>query len=435
MAKHFIKTDQDATVKIDEIGSEWVIAKGASLTATLGLYNYMINDVDLKVAGRITGGGTGIMGNGATPNTGPKNFAIDIEKSGRVSGALYGISVDGDGTSIDNDGVIACEWDSAIDLSGNDVSVANHGKITCLKGNALSVSGAGFNIENDGLMKVSGLYSAVSIIGIGPGSFTNGAEGSIIGGLKYYSSNQAMTLSNQGRITASEADGIAVQLGGGDDIFFNKGRIEGTVDMSGGDDTVNVTRGKLFGAAILGGEGDDTFYIGKSHVFIAEYDQGGHDTIKTARSYTLGDGDGNYIEKLQALGHADIDLKGSLYRDTTLIGNDGDNTLTGGGGDDFLVGGKGADALYGNTGADSFSFFQGDGADEVFNFEQGQDLICLNLFSDIKKFDDLTGRISLSADGDDTIIDLGSGNQVVLVDFDEMLKAADFKIIGDIVFP
>lgn len=428
MAKHIIKTDQADMITIDEIGSHWVLAKGAYLSGLVGFYNQAIDNVSLKVAGEIDGG-TGISGSG------PKDFAVDIESTGRISGILYGITIDGQATSINNDGVVASEWNSAIDLTGTDMVLTNQGKISCTNGNALSFSGSGFDIRNDGLMKTSSLTAAVSIVGNAPGSFSNGAEGSIVGGLKYNSFDQPITLSNQGRIVASEADGIAVRLGGGDDVFVNKGRIEGDVDMGGGDDTVNVARGKLFGAAVLGGDGDDTFFVGKNHVYIAEYDQGGFDTIKTTRTYVLADGGSNAIEKLQAVGHADIDLTGSLYNDTSLFGNDGNNVLTGGGDDDYLYGGKGADALYGNGGNDSFTFFQGDGADEIFYFDQGYDLIRLNLFAEIKTFDDLADRISLSADGEDTIIDLGSGDRVVLVDFDEALKATDFKIVGEIVLP
>lgn len=434
MAKHTIKTDQETPVIINEADSHWIIAKGANLSSYYGIHNYMVDDVKVTVAGSISGGGTGVLGDGISDSLGPNSFSFDIQKGGLVEGSDRAFDITGDDTSIANNGIIRSD-EAAIEVHGNGFTLNNHGKILATTWNAVGLQGADFNIENHGLIKTGGLYAAVAISATSGGEFINGADGTIIGGVKLYGAAEDVTSINAGRITATKMDGMAVQFGGADDAFTNTGVIEGTIDMGGGDDVVNLTRGKLGGSMVLGGEGDDTFVIGKSRPFIAEYEQGGTDTIKTSKSYTLAYGETNFIEKIQAIGKSDINLTGSTNYDNTLIGNNGKNILTGGNFDDVLVGGKGDDILRAFGGEDSFSFFEGDGSDRIFSFQKGHDTIRLNLFDDFKDFDDLDGRISLSADGDDTIIDLGGGDRIRLVDFDETLDASDFKIIGDIVFP
>jgi Ca2+-binding RTX toxin-like protein len=434
MAKHIIKTDQELTVNISAADSRLIIARGANLAGIEGLYNYMVDDAKVTVAGSISGGGKGIVGSGYNDNVGPNRFSIDVQKTGLVEGVMRAFAIVGNDTSIVNDGLIRSEQ-GAIEIHGNGFTLENHGKILGGTANAIGVAGADFSIENHGLIKTAGLYAAVGVTPFAAGEFINGADGTVIGGVKLLSFAEGVTGANAGRITATKSDGIAVEFGSADDVFTNTGRIEGMIQMGDGDDTVNLTRGKLGGSIVLGGDGDDTFVIGKSRPIIAEYEQGGNDTIKTSKSYTLAYGDSNFIEKLQAIGKDNVDLTGSSTDDNTLIGNDGNNVLTGGTGDDLLAGGKGADTLKAYMGEDSFSFFEGDGSDRILGFHKGHDTIRLNLFEEFKDFDDLDGRISLSADGEDTIIDLGNGDRVRLVDFHQTLEASDFQIIGDLVFP
>ena len=77
------------------------------------------------------------------------------------------------------------------------------------------------------------------------------------------------------------------------------------------------------------------------------------------------------LSNARLLGVADLDLSGS-DADNELVGNAGDNTILAGGGSDMMTGG---------SGSDTFVLTPGDGANEVVDFEDGQDLIDLTAFS------------------------------------------------------
>lgn len=64
--------------------------------------------------------------------------------------------------------------------------------------------------------------------------------------------------------------------------------------------------------------------------------------------------------------------------DDLLRGNDGDDVLLdGGAGEDLLDGGAGNDGLFGGADADQFLLRAGDGADTIFDFEDGIDSLLL----------------------------------------------------------
>ena len=104
----------------------------------------------------------------------------------------------------------------------------------------------------------------------------------------------------------------------------------------------------------------------------------------------------------------------------------GDDTINGHGGDDTLVGGAGDDTLTGGAGADAFVFGADHGSDTITDFDPNEDIIRLTELTGITGFDSL----SISADGDDTVIDLtahGGGTvrlEGVAVD---ALDAEDFE--------
>ena len=107
-------------------------------------------------------------------------------------------------------------------------------------------------------------------------------------------------------------------------------------------------------------------------------------------------------------------VQGNAGNDT-LAGGDGndvvrggrdDDVLTGGAGNDFLSGDRGNDTVTGGAGADIFHTFTGAGVDRVTDFNRGEG--------------DRVGVLSgtsytVSQSGADVVIDLGSGNQMVLV--------------------
>ena len=115
---------------------------------------------------------------------------------------------------------------------------------------------------------------------------------------------------------------------------------------------------------------------------------------------------------------ADV-LTGGLYADV-IDGGAGNDILTGGGGDDIFV-----------FSASSAPSSAGPGHDTINDFAQGHDRISFDsLYSThteslrFTQFSDLNGHISVV--GNDTVIDLGDGDQVTLHNFTGTLTANDF---------
>ncbi len=119
---------------------------------------------------------------------------------------------------------------------------------------------------------------------------------------------------------------------------------------------------------------------------------------------------GRGIDRLKGGSGADT-LKGGDGRDTLeggkgcdiLRGGNGADTLKGQQSADKLIGGAGADTLIGGGGADKFIFDTGHGVDRISDFTPGEDHIRIRTAG--AEFADLT----LTAQGDDTAIDTGSG--------------------------
>jgi len=118
-------------------------------------------------------------------------------------------------------------------------------------------------------------------------------------------------------------------------------------------------------------------------------------------------------------------LMGTKLKDQ-LFGLGGDDNLKGGKGDDVLAGGTGSDQLTGGTGADTFVFNKGDFTkkivDTVTDFTLKDGDILQFAKGVVKSVGDVVGKAAASKDGNDTIINLGDGNKIVLKD----VKLADF---------
>ena len=109
--------------------------------------------------------------------------------------------------------------------------------------------------------------------------------------------------------------------------------------------------------------------------------------------------------------------------DDRLTGNEADNVLDAGGGDDTLIGNAGDDTLTGGAGADTFRYSSSAfGADTITDFEDGTDVI--NFKDSGLRYTDLT----ISNNGQDKVIDTGSGNTITLTgQASASIDAADFS--------
>ncbi len=162
---------------------------------------------------------------------------------------------------------------------------------------------------------------------------------------------------------------------------------------------------------VYGDAGDDKLYGGEGNDLLA--DTSGENTL-----YGGSGGDWLY-------GGSDEDTLYGGEGSDLLNGQAGDDTLYGGADWDKLYGRAGNDTLTGGAGTDQFIFEDDNGNDIITDFTDGEDAIDLTAIKGITGIGDLT----ITADGDDTVIDLTAhgGGSITLenVDTDDM-DASDF---------
>ncbi|THK36185.1 calcium-binding protein, partial [Ensifer sp. MPMI2T] len=125
-------------------------------------------------------------------------------------------------------------------------------------------------------------------------------------------------------------------------------------DSMWGDSSVNVT--------MIGGKGDDVYYLYASINRASEAPGEGVDTINTWMSYTLPEN----FENLAVTGD-----------DRYAFGNTADNIITGGSGSQTIGGRAGNDVLTGAGGSDTFVFAHGNGSDLITDF-RSDDIVRLD---------------------------------------------------------
>ncbi|WP_308311328.1 calcium-binding protein [Shinella sp. CPCC 101442] len=170
--------------------------------------------------------------------------------------------------------------------------------------------------------------------------------------------------------------------------------LSGSKNIDGtGDNLVNRITGNsgnnvldgLGGAdTLIGGKGNDSYYVDISGDKITELAGEGVDTVYSEVSYALS----GSLENLTLIGFKGISGAGNGSANV-LVGNSGNNKLSGysgkdridgGGGSDVINGGKGIDRLYGGSGADIFVFAKGDTgntrvtADTIFDFSSSDSI-------------------------------------------------------------
>ncbi len=173
---------------------------------------------------------------------------------------------------------------------------------------------------------------------------------------------------------------------------------------------------------MLGGSGNDTFYIDNVRDQVIELAGEGVDTVRSSVSFTLPD----HVENLELLDGATTGIGNDQAN--IIAGNAGKNTLVGGAGNDMFFGLGGKDILEGGPGADRFVWLElADGTDIIRDFNPAAgDVLDFSAVvtdfapktSDVGDFLRLTGakkatKLALDVDGDDG----PAGFQVVAVLF------------------
>ena len=191
--------------------------------------------------------------------------------------------------------------------------------------------------------------------------------------------------------------------GGGNDTIFG-----GT-----GDDIIQVSTGAgaPVGSTYLRGEEGDDYITGGAGFDDANGNMG-NDTISTGAGddFAVGGKDNDLL-----FGDDGNDIVwGNLGNDTCdggagndqVRGGQGDDLIYGGTGNDFISGDRGNDTEVGGAGADLFHSSQDAGIDKVMDFNLAE--------GDRVELDPGT-TYTVSQVGADTVIDMGHGNQMILV--------------------
>ncbi|OOR89859.1 calcium-binding protein [Moraxella bovis] len=110
----------------------------------------------------------------------------------------------------------------------------------------------------------------------------------------------------------------------------------------------NILDGREGIDTMIGGLGDDTYYVDNTLDIIIEETGEGYDSVIASSDYTLSE----HVENLTLVGDAIVAIGNDL--DNILIGNEKFNRLDGGHGDDTLDGGLGADTMIGGLGNDTY---------------------------------------------------------------------------------
>ncbi len=124
---------------------------------------------------------------------------------------------------------------------------------------------------------------------------------------------------------------------------------------------------------LIGGVGNDTYFVHDQEQAVVEFENEGIDTVKSTVSYVLGE----HLENLELISspasfgdEENLILPPPLNGtgnelDNVLIGSADANVLSGLAGDDTLAGRLGNDMLRGGTGQDTYLFNLGDGIDTI----------------------------------------------------------------------
>jgi Ca2+-binding RTX toxin-like protein len=233
------------------------------------------------------------------------------------------------------------------------------------------------------------------------GAFTDGYQGSYT--LSVSQSGGPSGSPGGGQILSATTGSPTVQAGSGDDTI-NGG--EGPDYLRGNDGNDVILGGPAFDD-INGNVGNDTAHgyagddwvVGGKNDDMLFGDQGDDIVLGNLGNDTLDGGDGNDVVR----------------------GGQGDDTLTGGAGADFISGDRGNDTEAGGPGADMFHSSQDAGIDKVIDFNYAE--------GDRVELDPGT-TFTASQVGADTVLDMGGGNEVILVGVNLASLPSDWVFFG-----
>ncbi len=415
-----------------------------TLTGGTGDDTYVINNSGVTI----------VESSGAGTDTIQTSMTFDLTSNAMYSNienlTLTGSSnINGTGNSFDNVITANSGIDTLSGGLGNDTYIVGNASDTIVEstsaGTDLVQSGITFsissftNVENLTLTGTSNINgtgnSAVNIITGNSGNNTldgGGGSDTLIGG----AGDDTYVLNNTG-ITITEGSGAGTDTISTNVTFdltsnamyanIENLTLTGTSAIIGtGTSGANVLTGNgISGTSLVGGLGNDTYYLGASDTAVESSSSGGTDTVNEGRaSYTLG----TNVENLVLTGTSDINGTGNTLANV-ITGNSGNNTLDGGTGSDTLIGGLGNDVYLVDATTDVVTENTGEGTDTVLASITGYTLAAnvenLTLSGTViagtgNALDNIiTGNTAANtldgSTGSDTLIG-GAGNDVYIVD-------------------
>jgi Ca2+-binding RTX toxin-like protein len=155
---------------------------------------------------------------------------------------------------------------------------------------------------------------------------------------------------------------------------------------------------------LVGGLGDDTYFVDSANDLVVELPNQGTDTVNASASVTLAAN----VENLILTGISDINGTGNAL-DNSITGNSGNNVLDGGAGNDTLTGGAGNDTYIVDSALDSVVELAAGGIDTV-----NSSVSIATLATNVENLN-LTGISDINGTGNalDNSITGNSGNNVL----------------------
>ncbi|MEH3101417.1 family 16 glycosylhydrolase [Sphingomonas adhaesiva] len=178
--------------------------------------------------------------------------------------------------------------------------------------------------------------------------------------------------------------------------------------ITGGTGNDNLDGGTAGLDTLIGGKGDDLYWVNHVGTTLVEKAGEGNDTVRSTLGWTLGEN----FENLVLEGTANINGTGNALNNR-IVGNAGNNVITGGAGNDSMTGGGGND---------TYLFGKGFGKDTITDFSAANDYLQFSGYS--------KAQLQITQVGANTVIGFGGADTITLIG----VQANDPHLMSHLLF-